>query len=49
MMVVSEKEVLILNSDRNFKSLLDIIDSVPSRKRSVSIETLERDKNFRDD
>ncbi|MEK4246373.1 ClbS/DfsB family four-helix bundle protein [Psychrobacillus sp. FSL K6-2684] len=48
MMVVSEKEVLILNSDRNFKSLLEIIESVPSRKRSVSIETLERDKNFRD-
>lgn len=44
----SEKEILLLNSDMNFKALLEIIESVPSRKRGISIETEERDKNFRD-
>ncbi|RLL48331.1 DfsB family protein [Oceanobacillus piezotolerans] len=44
----SEKEILLMNSDQNFKRLLEIIESVPSRKRSISIETPERDKNFRD-
>ena len=37
-----------MNSDNNFNRLLEIIESVPSRKRGLSIETLERDKNFRD-
>nr|WP_306798790.1 ClbS/DfsB family four-helix bundle protein [Oceanobacillus saliphilus] len=45
---ISEKEILLLDSERNFKLLLEIIDSVPSRKRSISIETQDRDKNFRD-
>ncbi|WP_318279746.1 ClbS/DfsB family four-helix bundle protein [Virgibacillus salarius] len=27
---------------------MDIIESVPSRKRKISVETGERDKNFRD-
>jgi hypothetical protein len=44
----SEKEILLLNSDRDFTALFEIIESVPSRKRSISIETDERDKNFRD-
>ncbi|WP_456276398.1 ClbS/DfsB family four-helix bundle protein [Bacillus sp. AK128] len=44
----SEKEILLLNSDTNFKAMLEIIESVPSRKRGISIETEERDKNFRD-
>ena len=44
----NEKEILLLNSNMNFQSLLAIIESVPSRKRSMSIETQERDKNFRD-
>ncbi len=48
MAVKSEKEILLLNSNKNFKSLLEIIDSVPTRKRVTSIETQERDKNFRD-
>ncbi|QUG41807.1 ClbS/DfsB family four-helix bundle protein [Psychrobacillus sp. INOP01] len=48
MIAVSEKEILLLNSGKNFKSLLEIIESVPSRKRGTSIETQERDKNFRD-
>ncbi|WP_313893282.1 ClbS/DfsB family four-helix bundle protein [Psychrobacillus sp.] len=48
MIAENEKEILLLNSDKNFKSLLEIIESVPSRKRCISIETGERDKNFRD-
>ncbi|WP_054028811.1 ClbS/DfsB family four-helix bundle protein [Bacillus sp. FJAT-28004] len=48
MLAQNEKEILLLNNDINFKSLLEIIESVPSRKRGISIETPERDKNFRD-
>ena len=44
----SEKEKLLVNSENSFESLLKIIESVPSRKRGASIETNERDKNFRD-
>jgi hypothetical protein len=44
----NEKEILLLNSDKNLKKLLEIIESVPNRKRGISIETEERDKNFRD-
>ncbi|MFS0873915.1 MULTISPECIES: ClbS/DfsB family four-helix bundle protein [Paenibacillus] len=44
----NEKEVLLLNSDKNFKSILAIIESVPRSKRENSFETEERDKNFRD-
>jgi hypothetical protein len=47
-MTTSEKEVLLMNSGKNFNRLLEIIESVPSRKRGLSIETEERDKNFRD-
>ncbi|MCM3358761.1 ClbS/DfsB family four-helix bundle protein [Psychrobacillus sp. FSL W7-1457] len=48
MMEKSEKEILLLNSNKAFESLLKIIESIPSRKRGTSIETNERDKNFRD-
>lgn len=44
----SEKELLLQNSEENFKALLEIIESLPTRKRGISIETEERDKNFRD-
>ncbi|WP_404349543.1 ClbS/DfsB family four-helix bundle protein [Sutcliffiella horikoshii] len=47
-MTTSEKDILLMNSDKYFNRLLEIIESVPSRKRGISIETLERDKNFRD-
>lgn len=43
----SEKEILLLDSDKNLKFLLKIIESVPTRKRSLSIDIQERDKNFR--
>nr|WP_102694274.1 ClbS/DfsB family four-helix bundle protein [Rummeliibacillus pycnus] len=48
MMTKSKKEILLENSDKNFRALLEIIESIPSRKRGISIETQERDKNFRD-
>ncbi|WP_062353424.1 ClbS/DfsB family four-helix bundle protein [Bacillus kwashiorkori] len=44
----SEKELLLLNSEKHFSALLEIIESVPPRKRSIVIETKERDKSFRD-
>lgn len=44
----SQKEALLKDSEENFKKLFDIIESVPYRKRKISIETEERDKNFRD-
>ncbi|MDR6721713.1 hypothetical protein J2W91_000161 [Paenibacillus amylolyticus] len=44
----SEKEQLLVNSDNHFRTLLHIVESVPRGKRSRSIETEERDKNFRD-
>lgn len=47
-MTRNEKEILLLNSDKNFNSLLEIIESVPSRKRGISVENQERDKSFRD-
>lgn len=47
-MTTSEKEILLVNSDNNFNRLLEIIETVPSRKKGLSIETPERDKNFRD-
>lgn len=48
MITISEKEMLLQNSDKNLKALFEIIESVASRRRSISIETEERDKNFRD-
>ena len=48
METIGGKETLIINSDKNFNTLLAIIESVPSRKRGISIETIDRDKNFRD-
>ncbi|TYS67703.1 ClbS/DfsB family four-helix bundle protein [Sutcliffiella horikoshii] len=47
-MTTSEKEILLMNSDKYFNRLLEIIESVPPRKRGLSNETPERDKNFRD-
>ena len=47
-MTINEKKNLLLNSDKNFNTLLEIIESVPRSKRGISIETQERDKCFRD-
>lgn len=35
-------------SEKNFKALFEIIESIPARKRTITVETEERDKNFRD-
>lgn len=48
MVAKNEKEILILNSEKNFQLLFEIIESIPYRKRTLSVETDERDKNFRD-
>ncbi|SHG61127.1 ClbS/DfsB family four-helix bundle protein [Ornithinibacillus halophilus] len=44
----TEKEALLESSDKNLKGLFEIIESVPRSKRKNSIETQDRDKNFRD-
>lgn len=44
----SGREMLLMESEKSFRVLLAIIESIPPRKRSLSIETEERDKNFRD-
>ncbi|WP_404468409.1 ClbS/DfsB family four-helix bundle protein [Sutcliffiella horikoshii] len=45
---MTRSEILLLDSDKNFNLLLEVIETVPSSKRGISIETQERDKNFRD-
>ncbi|SEO91544.1 hypothetical protein SAMN04488134_11723 [Amphibacillus marinus] len=47
-MPTNEKDELLRDSEDHFQTLLRIIESVPSRSRNISIETEERDKNFRD-
>ena len=42
------KEILLLNSEKNLQLLLEIIESVPSKQRAMSVGNQERDKNFRD-
>src|SRR5690554_1225271 len=42
------KEFLIEESNKNYNALLELIKAVPSKKRSLSVETEERDKNFCD-
>lgn len=37
-----------MNNEKYLRELLEIIESIPSRKRNTSVETQERDKNFRD-
>jgi len=43
-----KKEILIHRSETTFLSLMDLITSIPPKKRKESIITNERDKNFRD-
>lgn len=42
------KDNLLQESEHEFNTLLKRIESVPPRKRTLSIQTEERDKNFRD-
>lgn len=47
-LVSDEKETLLADSNQHLLSLLELIHSVPRNKRSQSIDTEDRDKNFRD-
>ncbi|MEK4630412.1 MAG: ClbS/DfsB family four-helix bundle protein [Solibacillus sp.] len=42
------KQLLIENCQESFDRLLQLIEKIPPRKRLLSIETADRDKNFRD-
>ncbi|WP_152657981.1 ClbS/DfsB family four-helix bundle protein [Oceanobacillus sp. CFH 90083] len=44
----SGKEILLTESEKNLKALLEMIESIPARKRTITVETEERDKNFCD-
>lgn len=44
----NEKELLLTNSSVAFNKLFEVIDTIPKRKRGVSVETSERDENFKD-
>ncbi|WP_144558984.1 ClbS/DfsB family four-helix bundle protein [Shouchella miscanthi] len=45
---MNKKERLLEECETKLDALLKRIDSIPARKRSLSIETDARDKNFRD-
>ena len=44
----TKQQMLLINAQISFDELLARIESIPARKRNLSIETNERDKNFRD-
>ena len=44
----TKQQILLTNAQKSFDELLALIADVPFRKRSQSVETAERDKNFRD-
>ena len=44
----NSKQLLLEQCQESFDHLLQIIERLPPRKRALSIETIERDKNFRD-
>ena len=44
----TKQQILLTNAQKSFDELLAIIANVPARKRSQSVETAERNKNFRD-
>ncbi|GGA45420.1 hypothetical protein GCM10011384_38980 [Psychrobacillus lasiicapitis] len=43
-----KQQTLLSNAQKSFDELLALIESIPLRNRKLSIETTERDKNFRD-
>ncbi|WP_419960459.1 ClbS/DfsB family four-helix bundle protein [Psychrobacillus sp. BM2] len=47
-MEYTKQQILLTNTQKSFDELLILIDSLPPKKRNLSIETIERDKNFRD-
>ncbi|MFS0786691.1 ClbS/DfsB family four-helix bundle protein [Shouchella sp. 1P09AA] len=42
------KEKLLADNEMQFEALLNLIKSVPARKRTLSVDISDRDKNFRD-
>ncbi|KQL59037.1 MULTISPECIES: ClbS/DfsB family four-helix bundle protein [Bacillaceae] len=45
---MNKKEMLLEECETTLAALLNRINSIPTRKRSLSIEADQRDKNFRD-
>jgi hypothetical protein len=43
-----KQQMLLSTAQQSFDDLLALIEGIPTRKRNLSIETNERDKNFRD-
>ena len=44
----TKQQILLTNAQKSFDELLAIIANVPARKRNQSVESAERNKNFRD-
>ena len=42
------KEQLLAEAEQHFQALLQFIQAIPSKRRTLSIETSKRNKNFRD-
>ncbi|ATP42455.1 hypothetical protein CSE16_13680 [Solibacillus sp. R5-41] len=48
MPTVNSKELFLIAIQESFDQLFTIIESVPTRKRKLSVDITDRDKNFRD-
>lgn len=48
MTTINSKELLLTTIQESFEQLFIIIESVPTRKRKLTVDVEERDKNFRD-
>lgn len=46
--MISTKQELLKQAQQSFDELISIINKIPTRKRNFTVETNERDKNFRD-
>ena len=48
MTVINSKELFLVTIQESFEQLFTIIESVPARKRKLTVDVTDRDKNFRD-
>ena len=48
MTVMNSKELFLITIQESFEQLFTIIESVPARKRKLTVDVTDRDKNFRD-
>ena len=46
--MVQTKELLLAEAEQQFQALLQFIQTIPSKRRTLSVETTKRNKNFRD-